>query len=207
MSRLIDITRPLSAATPPWPGDQPVDFQPAATIAAGDVVNLGRLHMSVHVGTHVDAPFHYDNNGPTIDRIPPETYVGPAQVIDVRGKPAITVDLLTALGVPQAPRLLVRTGAWNAPDQFPTTWPLMDLEVPAWLTAHGVQLIGLDAPSVDSLDSEDLPRHVACGRAGLLIMENLQLDETAPGCFELIALPLRLMGSDGSPVRAVLRSL
>ncbi len=206
MSRLIDITRPLSATTPPWPGDQPVDFQHAATIAAGDVVNLGRLHMSVHVGTHVDAPFHYDNSGPTIDQISPETYVGPAQVIDVRGEPAITVALLTSLGVPKAPRLLLRTGAWTAPDVFPTTWPLMDLEVPAWLIAHGVRLIGLDAPSVDALDSEDLPRHLACGRAGLLIMENLQLDDTVPSLYELIALPLPLAGSDGSPVRAVLRT-
>ena len=83
----------------------------------------------------------------------------------------------------------------------------MDLDVPAWLATRGVRLIGLDAPSVDELTSKNLPRHHACDQAGLCILENLLLDDIAPASdYELIALPLRIVGADGSPVRAVLRT-
>ena len=109
------------------------------------------------------------------------------------------------MGAPAAPRLFFHTGPWTDPLTFPRIWTLLDPEVPAWLADRGVRLIGLDAPSVDELTSKDLPRHLACARAGVLIIENLCLDDVAPGVYELIALPLRIVGADGSPVRAVLR--
>ncbi|WP_221032761.1 cyclase family protein [Actomonas aquatica] len=203
----IDITRPLRSDTPPWPGDHPVVFTAAARIAEGSAVNLGNLSLSVHNGTHADAPYHYNENGTTIDQVPLDAYVGPAQVVDVRGHATISVALLESLGAPTAPRLLLHTGAWSAPDQFPETWPLLDLDVPAWLAERGVRVIGLDAPSVDALTSKDLPRHHACDHADVLILENLLLDAASPGLYELIALPLRIAGADGSPIRAVLRPL
>ena len=205
MPTYLDITRPLHPGTPAWPGDNPVTFQHVAKIASGDAVNVGHLTMSVHNGTHVDAPYHYNDAGQTIDAIPVDTYLGPAQVIDLRGEAAITIDRLKAVPIGPAPRLLIRTGAWQSPDVFPVTWPLMAPDVPVWLAAQGIKLVGLDAPSVDALTSKDLPLHHACDRAGVLIMENLLLDEVTPGDYELIALPLRLQRGDGSPVRAVLR--
>lgn len=205
MSPLIDITRPLHNGTPEWPGDTPVAFDFVARIADGDAVNVGRLTVSPHNGTHVDAPYHYNNAGITIDQVPLDTYIGPARVVDVRGWDAITIERLDAIGAGSAERLLLRSGAWTSPDEFPRTWPLMQPDVPAWLTGQGVKLIGLDAPSVDELTSKDLPIHLACDAAGLFIMENLLLDEAPPGDYELMALPLRLAGADGSPVRAVLR--
>lgn len=206
MSRYIDITRPLHPGTPPWPGDRTVSFQFVARIPEGSAVNIGNLALSVHNGTHADAPYHYNEHGATIDAISVETYLGPAQVVDVSEHPLVTIEHLVARGVGPAPRLLLRTGAWTDPGTFPTTWSLLDLDVPAWLAAQGVRLLGLDAPSVDSLTSKDLPRHHACDRAGVLILENLQLDEVRPGFYELIALPLRIQGADGSPIRAVLRA-
>lgn len=161
--------------------------------------------MNVHNGTHADAPYHYNDASATIDAMSVETYVGPAQVLDVRGHPKISNALLSQLGAGSAPRLLLRTGAWIDPHTFPSHWSLLDLDVPAWLTAQGVRLIGLDAPSVDEVTSKDLPRHHACDYANLLILENLLLDDTPPGPYELIALPLKISRGDGSPVRAVLR--
>jgi len=203
--RLIDITRPLNAQTPPWPGDNSVVFQPQLKISAGESVNLGFLSLSLHNGTHADAPYHYDDNGPTIDALSLDRYVGPAHVIDVRGHHRIDVPLLASLGAPLAPRLLIQTGAWVDAQQFPTNWPLMTEDVPAWLARKGVVLVGLDAPSVDAIDSKDLPGHRACRQSDILILENLLLDQVASGQYELIALPLAISGADGSPVRAVLR--
>ena len=207
MSRLIDITRPLHNGTPEWPGDTPVAFNFVARIANGDAVNVGHLSVSVHNGTHADAPYHYNDDGIPIDQVPLETYVGSARVVDIRDWTAITIPQLIAIDAGSAERLLLRTGAWTRPDAFPQSWPLMDPDVPTWLNAQGVKLIGLDAPSVDELTSKDLPIHLACNAAGLFIMENLLLDEAPAGDYELIALPLRLTGADGSPVRAVLRTL
>lgn len=207
MNPLIDITRPLHNGTPEWPGDTPVAFDFVARIADGDAVNVGRLTVSPHNGTHADAPYHYHDQGIPIDEVPLDTYVGPARVVDVRGWETITIEQLDALGAASAERLLLRSGAWTSPDTFPETWPLMQPNVPAWLVTRGVKLIGLDAPSVDELTSKDLPIHLACSAAGLFIMENLLLDHVEPGDYELIALPLRLRGADGSPVRAVLRAM
>jgi arylformamidase len=206
MSRLIDISRALHNHTPEWPGDTPVNFAFVSRIQDGAAVNVGRLTVSPHNGTHVDAPYHYNDAGRTIDQVPLDTYIGPARVVDIRGWDSISMERLAAIDAGSAERLLLRTGAWRQHDVFPSKWPLMDLNVPAWLTAQGVKLIGLDAPSVDELTSKDLPRHLACDAAGLFIMENLLLDEATPGDYELIALPLRIEGGDGSPVRAVLRA-
>ncbi len=202
-----DITRPLHCGTPPWPGDRHVEFKFVASIPEGSAVNIGNLSLSVHNGTHADAPFHYNNAGLTIDQLPLDLHIGPAQVLDARGHATISTALLESLGAGAAPRLLLRTGAWTDPMTFPSHWGLLDLDVPAWLADRGVRLIGLDAPSVDHLTSKDLPRHHACDAAKICILENLDLDHVAPGSdYELIALPLHIKGADGSPVRAVLRS-
>ncbi len=205
MSEFIDISRPLEAGTPPWPGDRQVEFKQELRIADGESVNLGSLSISLHNGTHTDAPAHYNDAGKTIDAVPPDKYIGAAQVIDVRGQESISIGLLKSLGAPNAPRLILNTGAWENPAEFPRNWPLMDKDVPAWLAANGVVLVGLDAPSVDAFSSKNLPRHHACGDADILILENLDLERVTPGNYELMALPLKITGADGSPVRAVLR--
>ena len=205
---LIDISRPLHPGAPHWPGDCPTAFHLNARIAAGASCNVGQLTLSVHNGTHADAPFHYNDRGATIDGLDLARFVGPARVIDARGCEALTGGLLADLGAPEfaaAPRLLFRTDAWGDPDRFPSGWPLLDPGLPAWLAARGVTLVGLDVPSVDELTSRDLPRHHRLDAAGLLILESLDLRGVEPGVYELIALPLRLRGADGSPVRAVLR--
>lgn len=205
--KLIDISRPIHTGMPNWPGDTAANFQFVATKAQGSSVNVGKLTMSVHNGTHADATFHYDDAGERIDQVPPETYVGPALVVDARGHDTITTALLAAHDFSRTPRVLFKTDSWTNPAVFPENWPLLAPDVPAWLAARGVKLCGFDVPSVDAPTSKDLPIHHALGHSGIVILENLDLHAVAPGTYELIALPLRIVGGDGSPIRAVLRTM
>jgi arylformamidase len=209
MKKLIDISRPLYTGAPHWPGDTSTDFGLTARMAAGASCNVGRLTCSVHNGTHADAPFHYNDRGTTIDALAPELFVGPARVIDARGQAAFTEKLfagLTAADFAATPRVLFRTDTWADPATFPSAWPLLDRALPAWLAARGVKLIGLDVPSVDELNNKDMAIHHLLEAANILILESLDLRDVEPGVYELIALPLKLRGADGSPVRAVLRT-
>ena len=205
--KLIDISRPIYTGMPHWPGDTAAEFKLVATIPRGSAVNIGRLALSIHTGTHGDAPFHYNETGAKIDEVPVEIYVGPARVVDIRGHATVTTALLAALDFSTTPRVLFKSDSWPDPAIFPPDWPLLAIDVPSWLGARGVKLIGLDVPSVDHRDSKDLPLHHACDAAGLVILENLDLRAVAPGVYELIALPLKIRAGDGSPIRAVLRTL
>lgn len=201
-----DISRPIHTGMPTWPGDTAAEFKLVATIPEGSSCNIGRLHLSVHTGTHADAPFHYNNAGAKMHEVPVETYIGPALVVDIRGHTAITPALLAAHDFSETPRVLFKSDTWPDAAVFPPAWPLMTLETPAWLAARGVKLVGLDVPSVDHLTSKDMPIHHALDTAGIVILENLDLRNVTPGGYELIALPLKIRDGDGSPVRAVLRS-
>lgn len=204
---LIDISRPIYSGMPVWPGDTDARFDIVVRIAEGAVVNIGALKISIHTGTHVDAPWHYADAGETIDRVQPDAYVGPARVIDARGRASLGRELFDGIDLAPTPRVLFRTDVWTNPKAFPRDWPTMDEGMPDWLASQGVKLVGLDIPSVDKLESKTLPVHLACFRAGLLILESTDLHAVEPGVYELIALPLLVRGGDGSPVRAVLRTL
>jgi arylformamidase len=203
---LIDVSRPLSAATACWPGDVPFTFRLGWTIAAGASVNVGAMETSVHTATHCDAPFHFDNAGATVDRLPLDLFIGPAWVVDVRGRPRWR-EPLDGLDFAETPRVLFRTGGWPDTARFPDAIPVMEPDLPDWLGDRGVRLVGVDLPSVDPLDSKTLDRHHVLGRRGITIVEGLWLADVAEGRYELLAAPLPILGADGSPLRAVLRKL
>ncbi|HKB03964.1 MAG TPA: arylformamidase [Gemmataceae bacterium] len=202
----LDISRPLAAGTACWPGDVPFAFRLGWTIAAGASVNVGAVETSVHTATHCDAPFHYADAGATVDQLPLDVFVGRAWVVDVR-----SVDRwrsrLDQLDFAGTPRVLFRTGGWPDTARFPDSIPAMEPDLPDWLAVRGVRLIGVDLPSVDPLDSKTLDNHHALGRRGITIVEGLWLEDVRPGRYEFIGLPLRIVGADGSPLRAVLRRL
>lgn len=204
--KFLDVSRPIFTGMPVWPGDTPSQFEFAATKAGGYSCNVGRLRTSMHAGTHVDAPYHYREDGLKIDEIPVDTYVGPARVVDVRGVATVTPVHFAGLDLAATPRVLLRSDCWLDVTKFPETWPQLAPGLATFLVERGVKLIGLDFPSVDHLTSKDLPIHHECGRLGLFILESLDLRAAEPGEYELIALPLRVRGGDGSPVRAVLRT-
>lgn len=210
MATFHDITRPLHNALVPWPGDTAFDYRLTWRMEAGSSVNVGAVTMSTHNGTHADAPFHFLADGARIDALDLSIYVGPAVVADVTGAGwTITRDHLAEgarhFGQNGVTRLLLKTGAWPDGTPFPVRIPLLASDVPAWLGEHGIRLLGLDIPSVDAIDSGDLPIHHALARAGVHILESLDLSAVSAGVYELIALPLKIAGGDAAPVRAILR--
>lgn len=202
---LLDVSRPVAARSEPWPGDTP--FQPGMTWTLREHgVNVGQFHTTTHMGTHVDAPWHFLEDGATVDRLPLDAFVGPARVIDARGareRILPTEAILAQLdGVARA---LFRTRDRVDPYRFDRDFAGLDPGLADELVRRGVRLFGTDAPSTDAWHQSGFPSHRALARAGCMIVEWLDLGQAAPGDYELIALPLRLEGLDASPVRAVLR--
>jgi arylformamidase len=201
--RWIDLSRPLHIGMPVWPGDTPFSLQFSAQLAKGDSVNVGALHLSTHTGTHVDAPLHFIDNAADISSLNPERFIGPAYVLACDNVTIIEPAHLRA--VPMGTRrLLIRTAAWQHPQQFPHRIPLLSQASVIRLAELGVQLLGIDVPSVDDLDSTQLPIHRALHAHGICILESLDLTHAPAGEGFLVALPLPINGGDASPVRALL---
>lgn len=204
---IYDLTIPMNADLAVWPGDTAFHFGLSWKMAEGASVNVGAVTMSVHTGTHADAPFHFDGGGEAIDALDLAVFVGPAIVVDVMGKTVIEWDDLASVDFAATPRVLLKTLAWTDHTRFPDTIPTLALDVPGFLAERGALLLGVDLPSVDAISSMDLPIHHALAAGHVAILESLDLRNVPAGRYELIALPLRLAGADGAPVRAVLRGL
>ena len=206
---IIDISRPLHTRIPVWPGDTPFALQPTLTIDGGAAVNLTTLTLSAHTGTHADAPDHFADEGATLEQLDPAIYWGPAQVVTVHklAGPLLPADF-AHVDLGRAPRLLVRSAASDAdPAQFLRAIVYPSPELADFLGRHGILLYGSDAASMDHVESKDLPGHHALHRNGIAILEGLDLRFAPDGVYELAALPLKIVGGDGSPVRAVLRTI
>ncbi|SFE20079.1 arylformamidase [Paenibacillus catalpae] len=202
---LIDISRPLANGTPTWPGDTPFFYEVSWSKEQSGSVNVGKLTMSIHTGTHIDSPFHFDNDGRKVKDLDLQLYVGPARLIDVSGRSSIGAEDLASYELEGVTRLLLRTSSWTNPDEFPSEITYLRADLGPFLQARGIRLIGVDVPSVDPLDSKELAAHHGLHAHDIHILEGLNLDHVSPGDYELMALPLPLAEADGSPVRAVLR--
>lgn len=204
--RIIDISQAVDADVGVWPGDTPFSFDFAWSLAAGDSCNVSRITTSPHNGTHADAPLHFLADGASIGEVDLHRYLGPCVVVDGPRQGTIDVAHLASIDVTVTPRVLVRTRDDDSRD-FPSDFVSFAPEAAQWLVDRGALLLGLDTPSVDRVDSKELPTHHTLLPARMAILENLRLSHVEPGTYELIALPLRWMGLDASPVRAVLRTL
>lgn len=191
---------------PIWPGDTPFQYEVSWSKADSGSVNVGSLSMSTHTGTHVDAPFHFDDDGKRIIELDLELYIGPARVVDMTGKDSIGAKDLAHVDLEGVKRVLFRTRSWKNASEFPEKIPHLEADLGPCLAERGIRLIGVDVPSVDPIDSKDLHAHHSLNQNGIHILESILLDEVEPGDYELIALPLPLVEGDGSPVRAVLRT-
>ncbi len=205
--RIHDISRPVAAGIPVWPGDTPYDFRFVARIAEGSSVNVGRVEMSVHTGAHCDAPLHFEDGADDAASVPLEKYVGPCVVADVRprARGIRAADLPADLdaSVRRCRRLLVRSYA-KRPPGFDEGMAHATPELADWLAERGAVLLGVDTDSMDAFESKDLVAHKRLMHHGIAILEGIDLSGVRPGEYELVALPLRLVGADASPVRAVL---
>lgn len=203
----IDITMPLSNTVAHWPGDTPFSYRLSATIEETGSVNIGSIEMSTHTGTHADAPFHYKENGKTMDQLSIDRYIGDALVIEAIGADVLDQALFEQHSLDSVERLIVKTKETTDFSSFPEVIPYVTADGAAYLKKQGIQLLGVDSPSVDSLTSKDLTGHHSLDQANIVIIENLVLDRVSGGLYEFIALPLLIEKADGSPVRAVIRPL
>ena len=202
---LIDISRRLQNGMPVWPGDTNFSFELSWTKEESGSVNVGKLTLSTHTGTHIDAPFHFDENGKKVIDLDPNLYVGEARVIELLDVESIKKVDLEAFSLNGVKRLLIKTNSWKNDNAFPERIPHIEKDVAEFLKENGIKLLGIDVPSVDPLDSKELVAHHGLHENGVHILESIDLRSVSEGDYELIALPLPLTDADGSPVRAVLR--
>ncbi|WP_042347283.1 arylformamidase [Bacillus massiliigorillae] len=205
MNPWIDISQPLDNCIAVWPGDTSFSYKVNWSKEESGSVNVGKITMSTHTGTHIDAPFHFDDDGKKVIELDINLYIGRARVIHLPKPSSIGIKELSRFELDGVTRLLIRTDAWTNRSVFPTEIPEIEPELASYLEKRGVYLLGLDLPSVDPIDSKELMAHHELTRHGIHILEGLVLDHIDSGDYELAALPLSLMEADGSPVRAVVR--
>ncbi len=204
--KIWDISQRLHPATPVWPGD--TAFQQVRTwqMEDGSPVNVSAITMSTHTGAHADAPLHYSEAAPDIASVELEPYLGECLVVDARG----VGDLIKVADLPHlhsADRVLFRTVERFPHDTWDENTVAIASEAIEWLAVQGVKLVGIDGPSIDPQTSKTMEAHKAVLRHDIRVLEGLVLDGVAQGRYELIALPLPIVGGDASPVRAILREL
>ncbi|MBC7392840.1 MAG: arylformamidase [Variovorax sp.] len=206
--RLWDISPPVYAGAPVFPGDTPYQQRWAASIGPGCPVNVSEIKLSPHVGAHADAPLHYDADGASIGDLDLTPFLGTCRVIHVIARgPLIEWSHIAHALADLPPRVLVRTYEHAPVDRWDGDLAAYAPATIERLAALGVLLVGIDTASIDPANSKTLDSHQVIRRLNLRVLENLVLDDVPEGDYELIALPLKLVSADASPVRAVLRQL
>jgi arylformamidase len=204
---LYDLSPAIDGRLAVWPGDEPPRREIKCHLKDGASVTLSTLHSTVHTGSHADGANHYGLGAPSIDEMPLERYVGPCQVVTARAERGRRVRIEDLAGEVSSRRVLIRTGTYPDRTVFNRDFAGLEPSLVEMLAGRGVVLVGVDTPSVDMSDSKDLPAHAMFLKHGVSIVEGLVLAGVPDGAYELIALPLPLVGFDASPVRAVLRGV
>lgn len=208
--RIWDISEPIEPSTAPFPGDTPFSQEWVLRQETGGSCNVSTIRMSVHVGTHTDAPLHFDLAGPDIASVDLRSYIGRCRVVDVRGRGTpslVPADALTPQVLQGAERILFRTREHHDHRVWNPGFTAVGVEAARVLVQAGIKLVGIDTPSMDHADSKQLDGHHVLYEGGIALLENLDLTAVPAGDYELIALPLRIRNGDSSPVRAILREL
>ena len=213
-SNWIDITVPLKEGMAIWPGDVTIKIERRRSMDRGDAANNSAISLGVHTGTHMDAPKHFIKDGRSIDKLPLETSVGPARVIEIKDKISIKPEELKQHNIKKGERILFKTvnspRCWQT-DAFVNDFVFVTRDAAQFLVDAGVILVGVDYLSVGSpMDPEKAMRpdtHQILLGAGLYLIEGLNLTAVKAGDYNLICLPLKLMDAEGSPVRAILQPI
>jgi arylformamidase len=200
----IDASRPLRPATPVWPGDR--SFELSQSREGGFV--LSSFSTTCHVGTHIDAPLHLDQTAHGVEEVRLARCVGPAEVVRVpAARAAITPDDLPDAWAPSTSRILFKSDSYPIDAAIEKGFCGLSAELVHWLSDRGVELVGIDTPSVDVFSSVELPAHHALLARGMTWIEGLWLGDAEPGRYLLVALPMPLEGAEAAPVRAILKPL
>ena len=205
--KLIDVSVPLDASLPTYPGNTPYSLEATKRIARGDSSNVSALHMSAHAGTHVDAPRHFFDAGAGAEAFPLEMLIGRARVVEVRARGGIGAEELADANLSEEVRLLIKTSnskLWGSPE-FRENYIGLREAGAKFLLAHGIKVLGVDYLSVEEFKRSGAPAHHVLLGGGVIVIEGLNLRDVDPGVYEMFCLPLRVVGSDGAPARVVLR--
>ena len=206
----IDVSVPVRSGMVHWPDDPEVTLERTKSIAEGEEANLTRIDMSAHTGTHMDAPLHFFDEDPGMEALPLDSVIGPARVVRIEGEEPIDRGHVEELDLRAGERVLFRTTNSDRPwweRDFDPGFVHISLEAAELLGEAAVALVGVDYLSVGGYESDGAETHRALLGAGIWIVEGLDLSEVEPGDYELICLPVKLVGSDGAPARALLRPL
>ena len=199
----IDASRPLGSGTPVWPGDRPFELHQNRE---GSFV-LSSFSTTCHVGTHVDAPLHLDETGHGVEDVPLERCVGAAEVVRIPAAGAANPEDLPAKWLPSTSKVLFKSDSFPIDATIEGGFAGLSGELVRWLADRGVEMVGVDTPSVDVFSSKELPAHYALLALGMTWIEGLWLGDAEPGHYLLVALPMPLEGAEAAPVRAILKPL
>lgn len=204
-----DITLPLSDTLITWPSDPAVSIRKTSLISKGNSCNVSELKFGSHCGTHIDAPYHFEETGVTVDKIPLDFLIGKATVFDIQNKEKIDLEDLRSIKVTGCQRVIFKTinsTYWKFPE-FKKDFVYITNEAAKYLADSDVKLVGIDYLSVEKFGNRYADTHHTLLRKGIVIIEGLDLSNVKAGDYELIALPLKIKDGDGSPARAILKSL
>jgi arylformamidase len=208
MRKIIDISMPLNPEIVQWPGSTEFSVKWTNRIRYGDPVNNSSINLDTHCGTHIDAPLHHIDDGESIDKIPLEMLIGPVYVIDVRGEPLITRKIAEQLDIPGGTkRILFKTD--NSRNQnrrtFDENYVAISPDAAEWMVKSRIELVGIDYLSIQRYNSSDQTHNILL-KADVGILEGIDLRNVEEGWYTLVCLPLRLIGLEGAPARAILIS-
>jgi arylformamidase len=211
--QIYDVSVPLSASTPTYPGDPGIEIKSWMRIDQGDAANVSLLHFGAHSGTHVDAPAHFIENGAGVASLPLDSLLGQSEVIEVPNEIKVIDDkFLAANFAGGAQRVLFKTrnsNFWNNPGEgFRTDYTYLEAGAARRLVEWGIKLVGIDYLSVEGFQSNKFETHHILLSKGVVILEGLDLRGVSTGVYELICLPLKIAGGtgDGAPARVILRT-
>jgi arylformamidase len=205
--KLIDVSVPLDPSLASYPNNLPFSLEAIKRIARGDSSNVSALHMSAHTGTHVDAPRHFYDEGTGTEALALEMLIGRTRVIELRPRAGITAEELATVDLSEDVRVLIKTPnskLWGDPE-FHKDYVGVTESGAKYLVEHGIKVVGVDYLSVEVFKTPGAPAHHVLLGGGTIVIEGLNLRDVDPGIYEMICLPLKVVGSDGAPARVVLR--
>ncbi len=201
---MYDISPLISPETAVFPGDTPFQQEFLLKIEAGKNLDLSTIKTTVHIGAHTDAPSHYQAGGDSIEKRNLNYYLGAAQVIEVKCTRGSRIQKKDVTQNINAPRVLFKTGSFPDPNRWNGDFVSLSAELVEYLASQKVILVGIDTPSIDPSVDEKLESHTAVFKHNMAVLEGIVLTGVEPGVYDLICLPLKISGSDASPVRAIL---
>ena len=205
--KLIDVSVPLDQSLASYPNNLPFSLEAIKRIARGDSSNVSALHMSAHTGTHVDSPRHFFDEGTGTEALALEMLIGRTRVIELRPRAGITAEELASVDLSEDVRVLIKTPnskLWGDPE-FHKDYVGVTESGAKYLVEHGIKVVGVDYLSVEVFKTPGAPAHHVLLGGGTIVIEGLNLRDVEPGIYEMICLPLKVVGSDGAPARVVLR--